>query len=152
MKYTLLSLSLLLFATPAYSQATSTEYDAERAERLEADDYGMKSYVLIILKTGSSTSATPDEVAVLFQGHMQNMVRLAEDGALLLAGPLGANDETYRGIFILNTSDFDQAREWVNTDPAIAAGLLEAMLYSYYGSAALQELNALHATIQRVEF
>ena len=152
MKQLLFLATLCLFMSSAYGQATTPEYDAELAERLEGDDYGMKSYVLVILKTGSNTEAEPEEVSALFQGHMLNMGRLAEEGALVLAGPLGPNDESYRGIFIFNTSNLEQAREWVDSDPAVAAGLLEAVLFPYYGSAALQELNALHATIQRVDF
>lgn len=153
MKSTLFSLLLLLIGfTSAFAQNDNSVYNADLARELGADDYGMKSYVLAILKTGPNTEATPEERTALFRGHMQNMGRLASEKALLLAGPLGANDMTFRGIFVLNTDNLDQAREWVNTDPAVEAGIFEVLLIPYYGSAMLQQLNDLHATIQKTGF
>lgn len=54
-------------------------------------------------------------------------------------GPLGKNENTYRGIFILNVATIDAAQKLLKTDPAIKEGLLDAELYNWYGSAALPE-------------
>jgi hypothetical protein len=64
MKY-LFSLSILLLADLTFGQInpiddtlkTNTKYDKALAEKLGGDDYGMKSYFLVILKTGSNTSS-----------------------------------------------------------------------------------------------
>lgn len=68
---------------------------------------------------------------------MSNINRLVELGKLIVAGPLGKNDKTYRGIFILNTTDLKEAEEMLQSDPAIKEKLLDAELYNWYGSAAL---------------
>jgi len=47
------------------------------------------------------------------------------------------NDKQYRGIFILDAATVEEAGLLLETDPAIKEGLLEADLYSWYGSAAL---------------
>lgn len=112
-------------------------YDARLAERLGADNYGMKGYMLVILKTGPNTTTDTQFINRSFRGHLDNINRLAEEGKLVVAGPLGRNDKTYRGIFILNASTIEEAEQLLQTDPAVAEGLLEAEIYNWYGSAAL---------------
>ncbi len=125
-------------------------YDAVLAEQLGADDLGMRSYVLAILKTGPQDAAITDkdQRAELFAGHFSNMGKLAEEGKLVLAGPLGGEDGR-RGLFILNTPDIATAQEWVATDPTIEAGIFTVDYSKYYGSAALMQVNEVHARIQK---
>ena len=75
--------------------AAPAPYDAALAEKLGADEYGMRSYVLAILKTGPQDSVITDkdERAALFAGHFSNMGKLAEEGKLVLAGPLGGEPD-----------------------------------------------------------
>lgn len=120
-------------------QNDNPNYDAELAKRLGADDYGMKGYVLVILKTGDNDSASAQQSQELFRGHMDNIRRLVDEDKLIVAGPLGRNENAYRGIFIMNMTDVEEVRQIMDTDPAIAAGLLAVDLYPWYGSAALPE-------------
>ncbi|CAN5405752.1 hypothetical protein BH23BAC1_BH23BAC1_29600 [soil metagenome] len=131
----------LMFATSLCSlgQVTNSKYDSLLAKKLGADDYGMKSYLLVILKTGENITTDKALIEKAFRGHMENINRLADSGKLIVAGPLGKNENNYRGIFILNASTFEEARELLETDPAISEKLLEAELYNWYGSAALAE-------------
>jgi len=73
----------------ASSAAPSPAYDAALAQSLDADERGMRPYVLAILKTGPRDAEVTDkdERAALFAGHFANMTRLAEEGHLVLAGP-----------------------------------------------------------------
>lgn len=115
-------------------------YDAALAGRLGGDDYGMKSYFLVILKTGSNTTAERELITNSFRGHLDNISRLVEENKLVVAGPMGKNELQYRGIFILhNIPSEDEARALLLTDPAIKNGLLDYELFSWYGSAALPE-------------
>ncbi len=126
---------------PEIKETTTTNpnYDPVLAEQLGADDYGMKSYILVLLKTGSNPGTNPDLVQSSFRGHMANIGRLVDEGKLVVAGPLGKNENSYRGIFILDVSTTEEAEELLQTDPAIKSGLLDADLYPWYGSAALPE-------------
>lgn len=136
---TLPTLLLLLITLAATAQTTNPNYDAELAASLGADDYGMKSYVLVILKTGPTTSEDKEFIGRCFRGHMDNIGRLVDEGKLIVAGPLGKNDLTYRGIFILNVKTVEEAAELLQSDPAVKEGLLAAELLPWYGSAALGE-------------
>ncbi|MBK7988065.1 MAG: hypothetical protein IPK11_14390 [Ignavibacteria bacterium] len=118
---------------------TNPNYDAKLAEKLNADDYGMKKYVLVILKTGNNQSEDKDFISQCFRGHLDNINRLVKEGKMIVAGPLTKNDKTYRGIFILNVSDFSEAKQVLEHDAAIKEGLLDMELFSWYGSAALPE-------------
>ena len=122
-----------------FSQTLNPDYDSTLAQKLGADDYGMKSYVLVILKTGSNITTDQAFIDSCFRGHMNNISRLVDEGKLIVAGPLGKNENTYRGIFIFNVSTIEEAEELVLTDPAINSKLLDVELYGWYGSAALPE-------------
>lgn len=137
-KIALLSL-LFCFSIIATAQEKKTNptYDAALAKKYEAEDNGMKMYVMVILKTGTNTTATKLETDSAFAGHMANMGKLVKANKLIVAGPFEKNDKNFRGIFILNTKSIDHAKEIIATDPAIKAKLLDADLFNWYGSAAL---------------
>jgi uncharacterized protein YciI len=132
-------ISYSMFRQDSAIQDTSEELDFDPllAEKLGADDYGMKGYMLVILKTGTNTNATKAFTDSCFRGHMENISRLVDDSTLVLAGPLGKNDRSYRGIFILNTRSPEEAESILKSDPAINGNLLGYELYPWYGSAAL---------------
>lgn len=151
MKKSIFLLLLLSFTTALFSQETVSKYDEKLAKSLNADERGMKKYVFCLLKTGSNTTATKEESQKLFEGHMNNIGRLAKEGKLVVAGPFMKNDRNYRGIYIFNASTIDEAKEFVATDPAVQSNLLEAELTLWYGSAALQETLKIHEKIDKTK-
>lgn len=137
MKFILTILLSVFLSYSSFTQTINTNYDSTLAQKFGADDYGMKSYVFAILKTGSNTTTEKAFIDSCFRGHMNNINRLVDEGKLIVAGPLGKNENKYRGIFIFNVKTIDEAKELVQTDPAINSGLLDVDLYNWYGSAAL---------------
>jgi len=134
-----LVLSFLLLGVTSHAQKANPNYDSTLAKRLGADDYGMKAYVFVILKSGSNTSTDKSFVDSCFRSHMRNINKLVEEGKLLVAGPMAKNDKSYRGIFILNVSNFEEATKLMEADLAIREKILDVELYKWYGSAALGE-------------
>jgi uncharacterized protein YciI len=143
---------LLSFSVSVSAQSTNPNYDKKLADSLGGDDYGMKSYVLVILKTGTATISDKAVTDSLFRGHMQNINRLANAGKLIVAGPLQKNEKTYRGIFILNVKTIDEAKELLVTDPAVKANLLDSELFTWYGSAALSMYLKFHEKVEKKTF
>jgi uncharacterized protein YciI len=115
----------------AQEKKINPNYDEALAKKNGAEENGMKMYVLVILKTGTNTTATKKETDSLFKGHMENIGRLVKLNKLVVAGPLGKNDKT--------TKSLDEAKELLATDPAFKSKLLDADIMNWYGSAALAE-------------
>jgi uncharacterized protein YciI len=134
------------------SGQTSPGFDSVLAKKLHADAYGMKKYILVILKTGTATVTEKAKRDSIFGGHMKNIQRLAAENKLVLAGPLGKNDKAYEGIFVLNTENMKEAEQMLATDPAVNSGLLVSELYSWYASASVQQIPGLHERIQKEHF
>jgi len=132
----------------AMAQNENPKYDSKLAESLGADDYGMKMYVFVILKTGPVTFGKTASDS-LFKGHMVNIGRLAASGKLIVAGPMKKNEKNYRGIFILNTGSLEEAAALLETDPAVKSKLLEAELFQWYGSAALAKYLEFHEMVEK---
>ncbi|HMO80276.1 MAG TPA: YciI family protein [Pyrinomonadaceae bacterium] len=134
--------------------APQTPFDEGLAKRLGADDFGMKSYVFCILKTGPKDTEITDakKRSEIFAGHMANMKRLGDEGKLALAGPFGKNDRAYRGIFIFNVATVEEAEKLVETDPVISSGMMIAELTPWYGSAAVLLVNENHKKVAKKDF
>ena len=123
----------------SFSQKTNPNYDANLAKRLGADDYGMKKFILVILTTGLNESRNKAFKDSCFSGHMSNMETMVENKKLVVAGPVGKNENQYRGLFILNVKSKEEASILLKTDPAINEKFLKPEFYEWYGSAALSE-------------
>jgi len=74
------------------AQSTVQDYDKELADSLGADQYGMKSYLLVILSTGKDTAESKEKRNEYFRGHVNNINQMAEEGKLIVAGPLSKNE------------------------------------------------------------
>lgn len=152
-KYLVLVGALTLISlSDTTAQDINPKYDEALAKKLGADDYGMKMYTLVILKTGANTSTDSIARSEAFEGHMSNMNVMVAEGQLIVAGPLGQNDHQYRGIFVLDLDDIEIAEELLQTDPAIKAGFLAYDVFPWYGSAALPEYLPASEKVNRIQF
>jgi uncharacterized protein YciI len=142
-------LILAIFCCSAIAQAqTKPAFDAALAQKLGADDYGMRQYVMAFLKTGPTKITDKAELAKLQKAHMQNIERLAKEGKLAVAGPF-MDDKGIEGIFIFNVKTVEEAKALTETDPGIKAGVFAMELHPFYCSAALMEVAATHERIQK---
>lgn len=148
--------ALLLFVLCSHvsfaQQIPNRDYDSTLAQKLGADQIGMKMYVLAILKGGTATGLTQQQRDSIFAGHMKNINRLANEGKLLTAGPLEKNNQNYRGIYVFNVSTIEEGRQLIATDPAIQAKALDFDLFLWYGTAAIMELPGIHKHIHKYAF
>jgi uncharacterized protein YciI len=149
------SIALLFAGVPANYAADAAKpgFDATLAQKLGADEHGMRSYVLVILKTGPTPvpeGAARDE---MFKGHFANMQRLAADGKLAVAGPFGGDGKDgWRGLFIFAVKTVDEAKALTATDPVIINGEMIAEYHPLFSSAALMQVNETHQKIVEKPF
>jgi uncharacterized protein YciI len=76
------------------------------------------------------------------------MNRLAEEGKLVMAGPLDKVDG-WRGLFIVAETDIEAVKKMVATDPVIIKGEMIAEYHKWYGSAGVMMLNDIHKKISK---
>lgn len=119
---------------------TTQEKNKKLADSLGADERGMKTYMLVILKTGPKDAEITDKIqrSELFKGHFSNMEAMEKDGKLKLAGPFATkNTLQYRGIFLLDVKTEDEAKALLQNDPTVKNGIFEYEILPWYGSAAI---------------
>jgi uncharacterized protein YciI len=146
-----LVLALQLATTAAPSPAAAPPaaaappvFDAALAQRLGADERGMRPYVLVVLKTGPTRVEDPDKRKAMFAGHFANIERLAKAGKLVLAGPFAEDKDGWRGLYIFAVADVEEARALTATDPVIVNGEMVAEFHRWYGSAAVMAVPDTH--------
>jgi uncharacterized protein YciI len=139
---------LVLMVLSTASILAQSSYDAALAAKLKADDLGMRTYVMALLKAGPNRERPREEAQKLQAAHRANISRLAAEGKLVLAGPFGDNGEL-RGIYVFDVATVAEAEALTRTDPAIQAGQLVMELHPWYGSAALMMVNEVHSKIQK---
>lgn len=144
-KAILVTVFVFCMNTVIFSQSV---YDAELAQKLGADDYGMKKYVMAFLKSGSVKLEDSVKQTELQMAHLKNIGKLVKEGKLVVAGPF-LDDQPLRGIYIFNVTTIDEAKKLTETDPAIKAGVLEMELHPWYGSAALMETINIHKRLEK---
>lgn len=149
LRFLLMALAFVCIDTAAVT-AEERAYDSELAKRLGADERGMKSYVLCILKTGpKDADVKGDQRKEIFAGHFANIGRLADEGKLAVAGPFGKNDKSYRGLYIFNVATIEEAEKLVMLDPAVKAGVFVPELTPWYGSAAMMVVSETHKKLEQ---
>jgi uncharacterized protein YciI len=152
MKKIILLSGILIFYLNLNAQTGSQVYDSTLAVRLGADEYGMKNYVFVLLVPGANNLEKGEVRDSIIKGHIKNIWRLFDAGKMIIAGPFDDNEKSYRGIFILNVKTIDEAKELLQTDPAIQSKVLDAELYKWYGSAAISEYMKVQKSIIRKHF
>ena len=136
---------------PASTENTEIKYDSILAQKVGADNYGMKHYVMAFLKAGPNRTQDSITAAEIQKAHMANIKRMADEGKLVTAGPF-EDDGELRGIYIFNVATLEEAKALTESDPAVKEGRLIMELHPWYGSAALMELNDLHKRVSKNSF
>lgn len=143
-------LSILIFFPNINAQDINNSYgyDSTLAQKLGADEYGMKEYVMAFLKKGPNRSQDSTQRAEIQKAHLKNIMRLAVEGKLIVAGPF-LDDKDIRGIFIFDVESIDEAKKLTESDPAVKAGVLKMELHPWYGPAILPEVLKLNSKLEK---
>lgn len=143
-------LAVVCSLSGALLAAEPSKYDPELAKKLGADERGMKMFVLCVLKTGPKDAEVKGEARnKVFEGHFANIGRLADEGKLVVAGPFGKNERSWRGLYIFNVSTVEEAEKLVVLDPAVKAGVFQYELTPWYASAGLMVVTETHKRIEK---
>ena len=73
---------------------------------------------------------TPETQKILHQ-HLINVLAMLDSGKAVAAGPM-ADETNLAGIFILRAASAAEAKSWVDSDPAVKAGLFAAEMHPWW--------------------
>lgn len=101
----------------------------------------MVQFHMAILKKGPKWDETreADRNSILKQ-HLDNILSMLDAGKIVLAGPIRDEDDL-AGISILRANSAEQAKDWVNNDPAIKAGLFIAEMHPWWSEDIFKKAN-----------
>jgi uncharacterized protein YciI len=85
----------------------------------------LKTYYLVLLKTGPTRNQDSLTIQQLQKGHMAHLNKMFTEKKMCLAGPMGVKHDI-RGICVYNVESLDEAVRFANEDPAVKAGRLVA--------------------------
>lgn len=89
-------------------------------------------FQMAILKKGPRwDSMKSEEKNATLEKHVANAVALLDSGKAIIAGPF--NDKTdLAGIFIFRAASSDEAKPWIDADPAVQAGLMVPEMHPWW--------------------
>ena len=92
----------------------------------------MVQFHLALLKKGPKWDVTKEqERSSILQRHIASVVSLLDSGKAAITGPMADNTDL-AGIFILRASSATEAKNWVDNDPAVKAGLFTAEIHPWW--------------------
>jgi len=122
------ALSLLAAATCAFAQ-TPAQPNPKPAQ-----------YFFVLLNRLPNAPQLSKEAGEKLQAeHMANIVKMAGEHKLLIAGPY-TDDTPLRGVFVFQADSAAQVQDWANSDPAVKAGRLSPEIHGPW----LIDGNAIH--------
>ncbi|HEU5168393.1 MAG TPA: YciI family protein [Chitinophagaceae bacterium] len=111
------------------STALPEKYDLDKDTSVYSGE--MKRYWLVLLKKGPNRNQDSISAEKIQTAHMANINRLGKEGKLIMAGPIGIEDDL-RGIFIMNCADSTEVENFVRTDSAVITGRLIMKYYPWW--------------------
>jgi uncharacterized protein len=115
--------------SPIPETTQQVKYDVNKDSTVPAGE--MKRYWLVLLQKGPNRNQDSVSAEKIQAAHMANINRLAREGKLIMAGPIGIEDDL-RGIFLMNCSDSTEVENFVRTDSAVITGRLVMKYYPWW--------------------
>ena len=113
----------------AASNSQSEKYDFAKDTSVYSGE--MKRYWLVLLQKGPNRNQDSISAEKIQAAHMANINRLAKEGKLVMAGPIGVEDDL-RGIFLMNCADSTELENFVKNDSAVITGRLIMKYYPWW--------------------
>lgn len=73
--------------------------------------------------------------------HVAYFVSLLDSGKAIIGGPI-TGDKELAGIYILRATSAEEARRWVDDDPAVKAGLFSAEMHPWWSEDIFKKANS----------
>jgi uncharacterized protein len=125
-----LFLAIFIVALTAFTRKTST-VNSSKTFTDTTPVYEMKQYWLVLLYSGGVRSQDSITAAKIQKAHINNIERLAAEGKIIMAGPMGDNGNL-RGIFIMDGKDSTEIANHIRLDSAVVTGRLRFEIHPWW--------------------
>jgi uncharacterized protein YciI len=89
-----------------------------------AQEHKMVQFQMAIMKRGPKWGSMADaEKNQVLHQHLRNVISLVQSGKAVVAGGFGDGSDV-GGVFVLRAASPEEAKSWVDMDPAVKAGLI----------------------------
>jgi uncharacterized protein YciI len=96
------------------------------------EEHKLVQFQMAIMKKGPNWDTTKiEERNATLQKHLANVIGLLDSGKAIIAGPFG-DDTDLAGIFIFRAASAEEAKTWVDADPAVKAGLVVSEMHPWW--------------------
>ena len=116
---------------PNISTTQPGKYDLNKDSTVYTEE--MKRFWLVLLQKGPNRNQDSISAEKIQAAHMANINRLAKEGKIIMAGPIGV-DGDLRGIFLMNCADSTEVENFVKTDSAVITGRLIMKYYPWWAA------------------
>ena len=107
----------------------------------QGEGHKLVQFQLAIMKKGPKWDTTKEqERTQILKQHLASTLSMYESGRLAIAGPFG-DDTNLIGIFVMRTASADEAKGWVDADPAVQAGLMTPEIHPWWSEDIFKKLN-----------
>jgi uncharacterized protein YciI len=120
----LVAAALILGFSPAALPAADPTPSAptKAAVPMEFDNF----FIVLLVRPENPPEQPKEELERIQAAHLDNIRRLHAEKKIAFAGPFeDFSGRNVRGMFILRTASLEEAKSWVETDPAVKAGRLK---------------------------
>ena len=111
------------------SASAPAKYDLDNDTSVHSGE--MKRYWLVHLLKGAHRDQDSASRTKIQAAHIANIVRLAKEGKIIMAGPIGVENDL-QGIFLMNCKDSSEVEAFVKTDTAVITGRLIMKYYPWW--------------------
>jgi len=110
------------------------------AQEKQEPQHKLIEFHMALLKHGPKYIATGMPKDLQSQ-HVAHVLSLLESGKAVIAGPLG-DEGDIAGIYVLRAKSKEEAREWVDNDPAVKAGFFVADMHPWWSEDVMKKPSA----------
>ena len=112
------------------------------AQQKEEPKSKLVQFHMALLKKGPKWDGTTEPRRnQILQQHFANVISMFDTGKAIVAGPMG-DDTGLAGIFILRSKTAEEAKAWVDADPAVNAGLFTAEMHPWWSEDIFKKANS----------
>src|SRR6266550_1207800 len=112
------------------------------AQQKEEPKSKLVQFHMALLKKGPKWDGTTEPRRnQILQQHFANVISMFDTGKAIVAGPMG-DDTDLAGIFILRSKTAEEAKAWVDADPAVNAGLFTAEMHPWWSEDIFKKANS----------